>query len=288
MQKTMELPQFQALVVEHHTAVWAQSVALLGDAAFASRTTRDAFLAAWRNRHQLHGPEQFWPWMRSITDNQCWTVRLMLGREPRAGQSDEDDRVVFRPGGWDEWVGVWALLGALDPKAREAMVLFSALDRAGPETAALLDITANTLRQRLRRGFAALAEDGEELLHEAVLQARPGASEIAALLAEIGGQDEPAASMDLPHLARPHGGLCGSAFAVALLALALWGAAQPGATASAQEGVPAPVPEARAAVPDPVVELRAQASEPAPEQPAVTEGPMSIPIRRNLRPPKRW
>ena len=167
---------FEALVLAHQDRLYSIALRLLGDRRDAEEAAQDAFVRAYR---ALAGydPERILelrlrPWLATIALNLC---RSRLGRraaraaiarppvsldatelgivEPRADEAAEPAQTVVRRDARETWA---ALLLALPPAYRSAVVLRHVDGLTYPEVAIALDRPEGTVKAQVHRGLGLL------------------------------------------------------------------------------------------------------------------------------------
>jgi len=149
------------LLRRHHDRIRALARRLLGNDADAADATQEALIAIVRGLPRFDQRSSFGTWAYRVATNACLDELRRRGRRPRpdpdaaldvpAGGSDPGDVVGAR-------IDVDAALARLPVDFRAAVVLrdLCALDYA--EIAEVLDIPSGTVRSRIARGRAQLAE----------------------------------------------------------------------------------------------------------------------------------
>ena len=172
---------FEALVLAHQDRLYSIALRLLGDRRDAEEAAQDAFVRAYR---ALAGydPERILelrlrPWLATIALNLC---RSRLGRraaraaiarppvsldatelgivEPRADEAAEPAQTVVRRDARETWA---ALLLALPPAYRSAVVLRHVDGLTYPEVAIALDRPEGTVKAQVHRGLGLLRAEFE-------------------------------------------------------------------------------------------------------------------------------
>lgn len=171
---------FGELYARHDRAVRSYCLWRTGDPAAAEDLTSIVFLEAWRCRARtVLSTETARPLLLGIARNVVhgqWRARRRhraavdrLGRAT-ADRPDHDDDSVERLAAAERLTAVRARLDALPAHEREALVLVALSDLTYAEAAAALGVAVGTVRSRLSRARARLA-DTPEL---AALAADPG------------------------------------------------------------------------------------------------------------------
>jgi len=150
------------LLRNHQGRIYAICRRITGNDADALDATQETMIAVVRSLSRFDGRSRFSTWVYRIATNACLDERRRQGRRPVVGLPDHertdarparsvDDQAVAR-------VDVDRALRQLPADFRAAVVLrdLCALDYA--EIAEVLDIPAGTVRSRIARGRAALAD----------------------------------------------------------------------------------------------------------------------------------
>jgi RNA polymerase sigma-70 factor, ECF subfamily len=150
---------YDELFRRHRDAVARTAYLLIRNTDQAQDAAQEAFLIGWRDLHRLRRPEQFRAWVTGIALNLCRRHRRATVRErsrsdsaePAGSQVDATDAVVLR-------VEVRRAVDALPRPMREAVVLRFYSGFAESEIAVALGVPIGTVKSRLGRARARLAE----------------------------------------------------------------------------------------------------------------------------------
>ncbi len=173
----------ETLLVAHYDRVHALCRRMLGNEADAVDATQDALLSAVRAITRFDGRSSFATWLYRIATNACLDELRRRRRRPVVGLPGEVDEDWDRSGpvpsgraGADAYqpafgttamdpgdeatthVDVDAALRLLAPEHRVAVVLRDLCDLPYDEIAVILDVPIGTVRSRIARGRAALAD----------------------------------------------------------------------------------------------------------------------------------
>jgi RNA polymerase sigma factor (sigma-70 family) len=154
-----EAGAYDELYRRHRDRVARTAYLLIWDVDMAQDVVQDAFLIGWRDLHRLRRPEQFRAWVTGIALNLCRRRRRAAARdrsrsnemEPGGSQVDAADAVALR-------VVVRRAVDALPRPMREAVVLRFYCGFAESEIAVALGVPVGTVKSRLGRARARLAE----------------------------------------------------------------------------------------------------------------------------------
>ncbi len=164
---------FGRLVERYQRVVCAVAYSATGDPALSEDLAQDAFVTAWRRLPELRDPARFSAWMCGIVRNLARSSRRHQRRHaPAATDPVErlDNLPAAGPSALDELIRqqrlsvVWKALGEIPSTYREPLVLFYGENQSLKQVAKHLDLTEQTVKQRLCRGRKRLARDVRELV----------------------------------------------------------------------------------------------------------------------------
>jgi RNA polymerase sigma-70 factor, ECF subfamily len=172
----------EGLLNLHYERIHALCRRITGDDEDALDAAQEALIAIARGIDRFDGRSAFSTWVYRVTTNAALDELRRRRRRPVPGFVSEEDRMLFGPPGGREETreasGQWhsarpgrdsadqavarldvdAALARLIPEQRAAVVLRDLLDLDYAEIAATLEIPVGTVRSRIARGRAALAE----------------------------------------------------------------------------------------------------------------------------------
>jgi RNA polymerase sigma-70 factor (ECF subfamily) len=175
----------ETLLTGHYDRVHALCRRMLGNEADAVDAAQDALLSAVRSISRFDGRSSFGTWMYRIATNACLDELRRRRRRPLVGLPGEVDgdwdgpvsvhsgstdaasggvRSAFGAGARDPaddaiaHVDLDAALRQVPPEHRVALVLRDVGDLTYDEIAVILDVPIGTVRSRIARGRAALAD----------------------------------------------------------------------------------------------------------------------------------
>ena len=148
--------RFEQLVRTHQQAVRAYARSMASTPANADDAVQETFLRAWRYLDSFRGDGSFEGWLIRIC-RRC--VIDVEARERRSADASAAAGAAWHQAtGPDEQGETLALVAGLPPEQREVVVLCGVLGYDYESAAAVLDIPIGTVRSRLHRGRAALAQ----------------------------------------------------------------------------------------------------------------------------------
>jgi RNA polymerase sigma-70 factor (ECF subfamily) len=167
-------PALERLLSDHYDRIYAVCRRMLGNEADALDAAQDALLSAVRALDRFDGRSSFGTWLYRIATNACLDELRRRRRRPVLGLAGEgtDDDALFetagrsafgqqRPDPADEVsarLDLDAALRSLAPEHRVAVVLRDVADLTYEDIAVILDVPIGTVRSRISRGRAVLAD----------------------------------------------------------------------------------------------------------------------------------
>ena len=147
----------------------------LADWGDAEDATSSVFLEVWRHRRrvQLHDGSVL-PWLYGVATNVCRNagrsrrryLRAVTSLPAPASEPDHSERVTDRLGSEARMRAVLAQVEALPRHEREVLGLVAWAGLSYEQAAAALDVPVGTVRSRLSRARARLADLTEENVHD--------------------------------------------------------------------------------------------------------------------------
>jgi len=165
-----------------------------GGVAQSEDIAQETFIDAWRQLADLREPEKLRPWLCGILRFKVSRFRRADGREPvrRADPLDEaaevpsaDEAVPDQAVHQEEQALMWSALERVPEIYREPLVLYYREHRSVEHVAAALDLTEDTVKQRLARGRKILQEQVLAFVEGALARTTPGKLFTIATLAAL-------------------------------------------------------------------------------------------------------
>jgi RNA polymerase sigma-70 factor (ECF subfamily) len=151
------------LLRRHYDRLYALCRRLAGNDADALDATQEALIAIVRGLPRFDGRARFATWAYRVATNACLDELRRRKRRPQLGLSDDD--IGERPGrsapiadSVADRLDVDAALAQLTPEYRAAVVLRDLCTLDYAEIADVLEIPIGTVRSRIARGRAQLAD----------------------------------------------------------------------------------------------------------------------------------
>lgn len=183
---------FRQIVERYQAMICGLAVSACGDVARSEDLAQEVFIAAWRQLPKLREPEKLRAWLCGIARNLIYSSLRRQGRTPTAraealspetpaSEGSPQDHAISA----EESAMMWRALESMAETYREPMVLYYREHRSVPAVAATLEISEDTVRQRLARGRAMLSERMAAIVEETLERGGPGAGFTQAVLAAL-------------------------------------------------------------------------------------------------------
>ena len=157
----------EVLLARHLDRVHAICRRVTGHPEDALDATQEALIALTRGLHRYDGRSLFTTWLYRVATNAALDELRRKKRRPEPAELSDDRPMAGTVGGGVESVvaarlDVDAALAGLSPEFRAAVVLRDLCDLDYAEIAEVLDVPIGTVRSRIARGRAAIADQLRE------------------------------------------------------------------------------------------------------------------------------
>jgi RNA polymerase sigma-70 factor, ECF subfamily len=156
----------EVLLARHFDRVHAICRRVTGHPEDALDATQEALIALTRGLHRYDGRALFTTWLYRVATNAALDELRRRKRRPEPAALDEDRSLGGTAGAVESAVAarldVDAALATLSPEFRAAVVLRDLCDLDYAEIADVLDVPIGTVRSRIARGRAAIADQLRE------------------------------------------------------------------------------------------------------------------------------
>jgi len=184
---------FGKIVERYQTLVCSLAYSVCGALGASEDMAQETFITAWHQLKDLRDPAKLRQWLCGIVRNIAANAvrrELRRGGEPEpldaaADQlhdlSDPASQAITR----EEETLLWRTLAEMPASYREPLVLFYREEQSVAEVALKLDLTEDTVKQRLSRGRAMLREEMATLVESTLTRTKPAAAFTASVLAAL-------------------------------------------------------------------------------------------------------
>lgn len=185
---------FGKIVERYQSFVCSVAYGATGNLSLSQDVAQETFVAAWKQLNQLHEPEKLNSWLGGIARNITRNTLRRLGREPvqtaetlEAAQDlpavgkSPTDHTISR----EEEAILWRAIERIPENYREPLVLFYREGKSVEQTAALLELSEDAVKQRLSRGRKLLAEEVTGFVESALQNSAPGKAFTLGVLAAL-------------------------------------------------------------------------------------------------------
>lgn len=184
---------FAQIVERYQSLVCSVAYAGTGEVAASQDVAQEAFVAAWRQRNDLQEPSKLRAWLCGIARTMAANLRrrdLRRGGTPESLETihepvSQDDDPLAQAVSREEEVLLWRAISGLPESYREPLVLFYREDQSIAQVAIQLDLSQETVKQRLSRGRSMLRAEVASVVESALSRSRPGRTFTAGVLAAI-------------------------------------------------------------------------------------------------------
>ncbi len=174
---------FQQMVERYQSLLCSLTYSLTGDFGLSQDLAQETFLTAWRELPRLREPARLRGWLCGIARNLANNTRRRTEREARATTAAWEaatevpapdptpaEHAVSR----DEAAIVWQALEQVPEAYREPLILFYREQQSVQNTAALLGLSEDAVKQRLSRGRKLVQEQVLALVESTLERTTPG------------------------------------------------------------------------------------------------------------------
>jgi RNA polymerase sigma-70 factor, ECF subfamily len=146
---------FEELVVRYQDRCYTLAVRITNSDADAYDCVQEGFVSAWRGLHTFRFDAKFSTWIHRIVVRKAYDV---LERRARTAEPVDEVPAVSVDAPTDTRLDLLSALAALEPEFRVVAVACDVVGLSMDEAAAVLDLPPGTVKSRLHRARARLAE----------------------------------------------------------------------------------------------------------------------------------
>lgn len=187
-------PAFAQIVSRYQALVCSVAYSATGSLSQSEDLAQETFLSAWRQLRGLREPERLAGWLCGIARNLAHNRLRQDGREPAAAalpiEAANDTPTGDAPPPEsamraEEQAILWRSLERIPATYREPLVLYYREQQSIERVAQSLELTEDTVRQRLSRGRKLLQEEVLAFVEGALERSSPGAAFTLAVVAAL-------------------------------------------------------------------------------------------------------
>jgi RNA polymerase sigma factor (sigma-70 family) len=188
---------FAQIVTRYQAVVASVAYNATGNIAQSEDLAQETFLVAWQHLKKLEEPGKLRAWLCGIARRTAANAFRRLQREPSEGAHTLEhvmdaptaeplpaEHAITR----EEEAILWRSLEGIPEIYREPLILYFRENQSVENVAAALELTQDTVRQRLSRGRKLLEKRIAAFVEGALRQSAPGSSFTAAVMAQVPGQ----------------------------------------------------------------------------------------------------
>jgi RNA polymerase sigma factor (sigma-70 family) len=174
---------FGEIVARYQSPLCALTYSSCGNIGRSEDLAQEIFVAAWRSLPALSEPARFKGWLFSIARNIINSNFRRNARDPLAFTEAIDETIQSTTEAWEPEAQVitreeseilWGVLAGFPETYREPMVLFYPQDESISAVAEALQLSEDTVRQRLSRGRVLLNDRVARLVQSGLRRSGPG------------------------------------------------------------------------------------------------------------------
>ena len=185
---------FGQIVARYQSLVCSLAYNATGSLSQSEDLAQETFVAAWKQLAGLREPEKLRSWLCGIARNLILNTLRRQGREPsHAAESIEEISESHSPEPQpaehaitkEEQTILWRSLEKIPETYREPMILFYRENQSVEVVAEKLELTEDTVHQRLSRGRKLLSEEVTAFVEGALARTNPGQTFTLGVLAAL-------------------------------------------------------------------------------------------------------
>jgi len=185
---------FSRIVTRYQVLICSLAYNRLGNLGQSEDVAQETFITAWKHLGLLREPEKLRSWLCGIVRNRLHKHLDRETREP-ASQTGSIEIIEDAAGGEvspsEETIGreeeaiLWRSLEKIPELYREPLILFYRENQSVGEVAAALELTEDTVKQRLSRGRKLLQEEVQVFVEKTLRRSAPSRTFSSAVLAAL-------------------------------------------------------------------------------------------------------
>ncbi len=189
------------IVTRYQNLLCSLAYSSLGDIKHSEDMAQETFIEAWKKLDTLHEPEKLKSWLCGILRFKVSHHRRKEVNQPIRGAEEVDElklpelenieleQAVIQQ---QQYALLWKVLDSIDTSYREPLILFYREQQSVERVAVELDLTQDTVKQRLSRGRKLLKTAMSSFVEEGLKSSKPGVAFTAVVMTAISSIAPPA------------------------------------------------------------------------------------------------
>ncbi len=185
---------FGSIVIRYQSLVCSLAYSATGSFDRSEDLAQQTFVTAWQRLSELREPAKLRAWLCGIARNLISNAQRRAGREPASlGEPFTEEHEVIAPEvspsdqavSREEQAILWRALQHIPENYREPLVLYYREQQSVRKVAEALELSEDTVKQRLARGRALLHEQVLALVEGTLARSKPGPGFTHGVLAAV-------------------------------------------------------------------------------------------------------
>ncbi|WP_158969475.1 RNA polymerase sigma factor [Paraglaciecola sp. L3A3] len=192
---------FCLIVARYQNLLCSIAYSAVGDIKHSEDIAQESFVEAWKKLDTLHDPEKLKSWLCGILRFKVSRYRRKEANQPTIGADElaqhhlpeaEETELEYAAIQQQQQSLLWKVLEQIDDIYREPLILFYREQQSVERVAAELDLTLETVKQRLSRGRKLLKSAMSTFVEDGLKSSKPGAAFTAIVMTTISSISPPA------------------------------------------------------------------------------------------------
>jgi len=195
---------FCQIVTRYQNLLCSLAYSSIGDIKHSEDIAQEVFVEAWKKLDSLHEPEKLKAWLCGILRFKLSRHRRKEDKQPVKSAEEIDEQELALEGSvlqsseleqtaieQQQHALLWKVLDKIDITYREPLILFYREQQSIDRVAIELDLTKDTVKQRLSRGRKLLKSAMSSLVEDGLKNSKPGVAFTAAVMTTISSISPP-------------------------------------------------------------------------------------------------
>ncbi|MDC8832444.1 RNA polymerase sigma factor [Alteromonas gilva] len=183
---------FCAIVSRYQNLLCSIAYSSVGDFKYSEDIAQEAFVDAWKKLDTLSDPHKLKAWLCGILRFKVSRYRRKTAKQSATESGELSDTAPSSETALDDGLIaaqqqtlLWKVLAQMEPTYREPLVLFYREEQSVQRVAAQLELSEDTVKQRLSRGRKMLREAMQGMVEDALKNSKPGVAFTTGVLTMI-------------------------------------------------------------------------------------------------------